>query len=106
MKAYLHIKNDGYFCHPRVSATISIDGVPQIGSVFHMEEAVQTILEEAIVEYYKRHPVREGCVGDYGELQSGQCCINEYIYVYDTLWKADDDGVYRLHIELDTNRPK
>lgn len=100
MKAYIHIHNDEYFCHRAVMAEIEIEGVPAVNSCLYMSEDAQKHLEAAMVDFYKNHH-REGWPDAYGS--PGYRCVysvEDCIWVWDTCWAMDNDGVFRLHIEL------
>lgn len=100
MKAYIHIHNDEYFCHRRVMAEIEIEGVPTVNTCLYMGENVQRQLEAAMSDFYKKFH-HEGWVDTYGRPDiDGRYSVEDCIWVWDTCWAMDEDGVYRLHIEL------
>lgn len=106
MKAYLHIANGSYFCHKKIMTEIEIDGAPQKGAVFYMNERTQEYLEKKIKEFNDK--AREkGFAYDYMQLESedGTVDLDEYFYVKETAWITDETEKYRLHIELTDENP-
>ncbi len=104
MKVTIHIKNDGYFCHPAISAIAELPEAPQVGDCVYLSRALALVLEEDIEVYTKKWSKDDEIYcADYHECTDKTgCSLEEYIYcVGRAFYPAEGEyNRFDLHIEL------
>ena len=105
MRVIIHIKNDGYFCHPAISVTAELPDAPQVGDCVYLQRGHALVLEEDIGIYTCKEFRDRGediCANYYECADKTGCNLDEYIYcVGRAFYPVEDDySRYELHIEL------
>lgn len=101
MKVFVHIKNDGYFCHRAVSVAVDLECRPNVGDYFYLTEDLRQKLEETRNMY----PAADEANTTYDEWRFGSegqryYSFEEAIKITDAAFCPDEKGNYNLHIEL------
>ena len=105
MKVFIHIKNDGYFCHPAISVLADLPEVPQVGDCVYLQRAHELMLAEDIEIYTRKEFKDRGediCANYYECCDKTGCNLEEYIYCVGRAFYPVEDDIcrYELHIEL------
>ena len=104
MNVFIHIKNDGYFCHPAISVVADLPEAPQVGDCVYLQRTHELMLEEDIEIFTRKEFAKdEDCCPNYYECADKTGCnLEEYIYcVGRAFYPVEDDySRYELHIEL------
>ena len=105
MRVIIHIKNDGYFCHPAISVTVELPDAPQVGDTIHLDSGLIKFLEEDITTFTKKQlGANDRCCPNYYECTSeeGICSLSDYFYCVERAFfpMQNQYNRYELHIEL------